>query len=102
MAALARVLCVACLFWHSSSVCVELGQREQIVVSVSWTEGHLRPAGTKTNFRSRVSASFMAVVYVLFPSHTQLISIFCYSLDKSSMLFGLTAVRVSFVGYFYT
>ena len=45
----------------------------------------------------------MIVTYIIFSSHSWLISSFCYSLDKSSVLFGnLTAARISFVKYFYT
>ena len=60
------------------------GMGEQIVISVSWIGGNeRRSACTETNFRSRASASFMIVIYIVFSSHSQLIPSFCYSLDKS-------------------
>lgn len=44
----------------------------------------------------------MALLYIVFTIYTQLISSFCYNLDKSSVLFGnLIAVRISSVEYFY-
>lgn len=52
------------------------GGGEQIVASVSWTERNLRPAGMQTNYRWWVHATFMALVYIVFPSYTQLISSF--------------------------